>query len=42
MLKNDRLIATGLDLLVGTAKSLVAVGTDSAADVTISGYYIDA
>lgn len=42
MLKNDRFVATGLDLLVSNAKSLIAIATDSSVDVTISGYYIDA
>lgn len=41
-LKNDRLAATGLDLLVNQAKALIAIGTDFAVDVTISGYYIEA
>lgn len=41
-LRNDRLVATGLDLLVSESKALVAVATDSAVDVTVAGYYIDA
>ena len=42
LLKNDRLIATGLKFRTAETCSIVAVGTDSAADVTIAGYYISA
>lgn len=42
LLKNDRITPTGLNLLVNQAKSLVAIGTDFAVDVTIAGYYINA
>jgi hypothetical protein len=41
LLKNDRLVATGLNLLVGQARSLIAIGTDDAVDVTIAGYYVN-
>jgi hypothetical protein len=40
-LRNDRLAATGLNLITETARSLVAIAPTSAAvDVTIAGYYI--
>jgi len=41
-LKNDRLIATGLNLASSTAVSLVASATDTNVSVTIAGYYISA
>jgi hypothetical protein len=42
LLKNDRLVATGLNLVASNARALVASGTDSAVDVTVAGYYINA
>lgn len=39
-LKNDRLVATGLNLASSTAVSLVASATDTNVDVTIAGYYV--
>lgn len=41
-LKNDRLVATGLNLSASTAVSLVASATDTIVSVTIAGYYISA
>jgi len=41
-LKNDRLVATGLDLASSIAVSLVAIATDTDVSVTIAGYYISA
>ena len=41
-LRNDRLVATGLNMITAEACSIVAIGTDSAVDVTIAGYYVDA
>jgi len=42
MLKNDRMIATGLNLTSGEASSLVAKATDTTASITFGGYYIEA
>ena len=42
LLRNDRLVATGLNLITDTACSIVAIATDTVADITIAGYYIDA
>ena len=39
-LKNDRLVATGLNLAIGEATSIVAIATDVNVSVTIAGYYI--
>ena len=41
-LKNDRLVATGLNLASSTAVSLVASATDTNVSVTIAGYYVAA
>ena len=41
MLKNDRMPATGLNLITTKARALVAIGTDFAVDVTIAGYYVN-
>lgn len=41
-LKNDRLVATGLNIASSTAVSLVASATDTNVSVTIAGYYISA
>jgi len=41
-LKNDRLIATGLNLASSTAVSLVASATDTDVSVTLAGFYIKA
>lgn len=40
MLKNDRLVATGLNLLTGVARSIAAIATDTNVDVTVAGYYV--
>jgi len=42
MLKNDRLVATGLNIKTGETKSLVAVASDTEATVVLAGYYISA
>jgi len=39
-LKNDRLVATGLNLASSEAVSLVAIATDTDVSVTLAGYYI--
>ena len=41
LLKNDRITPTGLNIQITDARALVAIGTDSAVDVTIAGYYVD-
>jgi len=41
-LKNDRMVATGLNLASSTAVSLVAIATDTNVSVTLAGYYITA
>ncbi len=41
MLKNDRLVATSMDLATSKAVTIVASATDTAVDITISGYYIN-
>ena len=41
LLRNDRLVATGLNLVTNKAKSLVAsTPTSAAVDITLAGYYI--
>jgi hypothetical protein len=41
LLRNDRLVATGLNLITGQARSLVGITPlTTAVDVTIAGYYI--
>lgn len=40
LLRNDRITPTGLNIRTSSTVSLVAIGTDSAVDVTIAGYYI--
>lgn len=40
LLKNDRLVATGLNLASNESKVLVAIATDTNVDVTIAGYYV--
>jgi hypothetical protein len=40
LLKNDRLVATGLNLATSTAVSLIASATDTNVNVTIAGYYV--
>lgn len=40
MLKNDRMVATGLNLITTKARALVAIGTDNKVDVTVAGYYV--
>ena len=43
LLKNDRLVSNGLNLITDVACAIVAIATTSAAvDVTIAGYYVDA
>lgn len=39
-LRNDRLVATSLNLATSDAVSLVAEATDAKVDVTIAGYYV--
>ena len=39
-LRNDRLIATGLNLSTSCAVSLVAIADSNNVDVTIAGYYV--
>ena len=41
LLKNDRLVATALDLATTKTKTLVAIATSANVNVTLSGYYID-
>ena len=41
-LKNDRLVATGLNLMVTCSLTLVAIADDNNVDVTIAGYYMSA
>jgi len=41
-LKNDRLVATGLNLASSEAVSLVAIATDTDVSVTIAGFYVAA
>ena len=40
LLRNDRLVATGLNLITSKGRSLVGIATSAAVDVTIAGYYI--
>ena len=42
MFKNDRFSATGLNLILSNTQSIAVTAADSAADVTIAGYYVDA
>lgn len=39
-LKNDRLVATALNIATSNAVSLVATATDTDVSVTIAGYYV--
>lgn len=39
-LKNDRLVATGLNLAISEANSIVSIATDTNVDITLAGYYI--
>jgi len=41
LLKNDRLVATALDLATTKTRTLVAIATSANVNVTLSGYYID-
>jgi len=41
LLRNDRLVATALDLATTKTKTLVAIATSANVNVTLSGYYID-
>ena len=41
LLKNDRMIATALNIASSTAVSLVATATDTNVDVTLGGYYVE-
>jgi len=41
LLRNDRLVATGLNLRTSTTVSLVAIATSAKVDVTIAGYYVN-
>jgi len=40
MFKNDRLVATGLNLATSEAVTIAAVATDNDVNVTIAGYYV--
>jgi len=40
LLKNDRLVATNLNLVSSTAISLIAIATDTDVNITIAGYYV--
>jgi len=40
MLKNDRMVATGLNIATSNAISIAAIATDISVDVTVSGYYV--
>jgi len=41
LLRNDRLIATSLNLRASAAVSLVAIAESALVDVTIAGYYVN-
>ena len=41
-LRNDRLVATGLNLATSKAVSIVAIATSASVDVTVAGYYVAA
>ena len=41
LLRNDRLVATNLNLRTSTTVSLVAIATSEKVDVTIAGYYVN-
>jgi len=41
LLKNDRLVATALNLATSDAISIVATATDTDVNITIAGYYVD-
>lgn len=41
LLKNDRLVATALNLATSDAISIVASATDTNVNVTIAGYYVN-
>ena len=41
LLRNDRLVATALDLATTKTRTLVAIATSANVNVTLSGYYID-
>ena len=40
LLKNERLIATSLNLISNTAISIIAIATDTNVNITIAGYYV--
>ncbi len=41
MLRNDRLVATDMNLLTSKSVSIVAIATDVNVDVTLAGYFVD-
>jgi len=41
LLKNDRLVATGMGIAVSKSITIAAIATDVKVDLTIAGYYID-
>jgi hypothetical protein len=42
LFKNDRFSATGLNIITGITESIVVTAADTASDVTLAGYYVDA
>ena len=40
LLKNDRLVATGLNIATSDAVSLIGIADSAAVDVTVAGFYI--
>lgn len=41
LLKNDRIVATGLNIITSVGRSLVGIAIDDeAVDITLAGYYI--
>lgn len=40
MLKNERIIATNINLKLGASRAIVATASDNNVDVTFAGYYI--
>lgn len=41
LLKNDRLVAIGLNLITSNTVTIVAVADDNNVDITLAGYYVD-
>lgn len=40
LLKNERTLATGINLKLSSSKAIVATATDTFVDITFAGYYI--